>query len=432
MSWQRRILLSIVLLAFSCGFYKAISRPAAASFKMQATVPVKVTSARYETHFASSKLFTQVHAASSIELKDGRIRAFWFSGSREGAKDVAIHSAVFDPATGQWSAESIAATREQTQSTLHRYIAKLGNPIVGRMSDGRLRMYYVAVSLGGWAGSSITTMTSSDEGATWTTPRRLITSPFMNISTLVKGAPFLYSDGTLGLPVYHEFISKFGEMLHLSQEGVVLDKQRLAAGGQGTLQPVVLMQNEHSAKVLMRYSSAMGPHRVVAVSTQDAGLHWSAPEKTALRNPDAAVTGVTLPDGRMLAVLNDQELGRDTLSLVLSQDGGVTWRVVQLLEDQQRASSQPDEAHFIKNAAQMIESSDAISTSRLEPAVESARRTVCHDGHCRYEFSYPYLIQASGGDFHLVYTWNRTFIKHVWFNFAWLDQRAGEVDHALH
>lgn len=432
MSWQFRILLSIVLLAFSCGFYKAMSRPAAANFKMPATVPTKVTPARYETHFASSKLFTQVHAASSIELKDGRIRAFWFSGSREGAKDVAIHSALFDPATSTWSAESIAATREQTQSTLHRYIAKLGNPIVGRMRDGRLRMYYVAVSLGGWAGSSITTMTSNDEGATWSAPRRLITSPFMNISTLVKGAPILYGDGTIGLPVYHEFISKFGEMLHLSQDGVVLDKQRLAAGGQGTLQPVVLIQSERQAKVLMRYSSATGPHRVVAVSTQDAGVHWSAPEKTALRNPDAAVTGVTLPDGRMLAVLNDQELGRDTLSLMLSQDGGVTWRAVQLLEDLQSASLQADEAHFIKNAAKLIGKSGAASHSRLESSVESARRTVCHDGHCRYEFSYPYLIRTSGGDFHLVYTWNRTFIKHVWFNLAWLDQRAVEVDHALH
>jgi predicted neuraminidase len=37
------------------------------------------------------------------------------------------------------------------------------------------------------------------------------------------------------------------------------------------------------------------------------------------------------------------------------------------------------------------------------------------------------LLQTRRGDFHLVYTWNRTFIKHVQFNQAWLDQ---QLEHA--
>jgi predicted neuraminidase len=430
---NRFIILGLILLAFASAFFKVFYAPPAAQFQMPEVALTHQAVPRFETRFASSKQMVQVHAASSIKLKDGGVRAFWFSGSREGAKDVAIHSAVFDPIKAQWSGEAVVMTREQTQQSLHRYVAKLGNPVVARLPDGRLRMFYVTVSLGGWAGSSITTMTSGDEGVTWSAPRRLITSPFLNISTLVKGAPFLYSDGTIGLPVYHEFISKFAELLRVNQQGIVLDKQRLAAGGQGTLQPVVLMQNAQSAKVLMRYSGADEPHRVVAVSTQDAGQHWSAPEKLSLLNPDAAVSGVTLPDGRMLAVLNNLERGREALSLMLSADGGNTWREVRRLEDQLAASAQPEEASYLRNAQTLIAQSDGNAKAHLEQFVESTKRTVCQEGRCRYEFSYPYLILTREGDFHLVYTWNRTFIKHLWFNQVWLDQQSEQKAHdALH
>ncbi len=430
---QRSLILLIILFSFGDAFYKAAHFPAPSSFQKSVSSTLSSSIPRFESHFASSKLFTQVHASSTIELKDGRIRAFWFSGSREGAKDVAIHSAVFDSSNAQWGTEEILMTRERTQSALHRYVAKLGNPVVGRAADGTLQMYYVTVSLGGWAGSSITSMTSSDEGATWSEPRRLVTSPFINISTLVKGTPFLYSDGTMGLPVYHEFLSKFGEILRIDKNGAVLDQQRLAAGAMGTLQPVVLIQNAQTAKVLMRYSGSTEPRRVVTVITQDAGLHWSAPEKSTLRNPDSALTGVTLPDGRMLVVLNDLEQGRAALSLMISSDGGNTWREVQRLEDQLAESSQTDEARFIGKAQTLVQQSDAVSSEHLADYVESTRRTVCANGKCSYEFSYPYLIQTQRGDFHLVYTWNRTFIKHFWFNQAWLDQRLEKSAHdALH
>ncbi|MEI7843554.1 MAG: sialidase family protein [Gallionellaceae bacterium] len=430
---KRSKLLFVVFIAFVAAFYKAANLVVPSKFQDSSPICASQLTARFETHFVSSKQLVQVHAASSIELKDGRIRAFWFSGSREGAKDVAIHSAVFDPQKSQWSAEEIATTREHTQRALHRYVGKLGNPVVVRQQDGRLRMFYVTVSMGGWAGSSITTVTSGDEGATWSEPRRLVTSPFLNISTLVKGAPFLYGDGTIGLPVYHEFISKFAEILRVSPQGVVLDKQRLAGGGKGTLQPVAFIQNAQSAQMLMRYSGAAEPHRVVVVSTQDAGQSWTPAMKSALPNPDSAVTGVTLPDGRMLAVLNNLDHGRDALSLMLSADKGVTWREVQRLEDQIAASAQADEVSYLRNIKTLIAQSDAAAKSHLEQSIESTRLTVCKEGKCRYEFSYPYLIQTQSGDFHLVYTWNRTFIKHLTFNQAWLDQQLEKHAHdALH
>jgi len=40
---------------------------------------------RFDAQFVSSAPGQAVHAASLVELRDGRLRAVWFSGSREGA-----------------------------------------------------------------------------------------------------------------------------------------------------------------------------------------------------------------------------------------------------------------------------------------------------------------------------------------------------------
>ena len=415
--------LLLIFVAFAGAFLNASRLPTPSLFKTPSIAAEEKIAPHFETHFASSKLFTQVHAASAIELKDGRIRSYWFSGSREGAHDVEIHEATFDPSSASWSAEKTVITREQTQQYLHRYISKLGNPVIARTADGNLRLFFVTVSLGGWAGSSITSMYSTDEGATWNAPKRLVTSPFFNISTLIKGTPFLYQDGTLGLPVYHEFISKFGELLRLDSRGNVIDKQRLSAGGNGSLQPIVFIKNEQQAQVLMRYAGDEKPFHALTVSTQDAGQHWSATEKSSMRNSDSALTGVSLDNGQLLAVFNDLEHGRETLSLMISKDGGEHWQEIKRLEDQLAASQQADLAHYQQTITTLISETDARTAEKMADAVTSTQHTACSDNHCRYEFSYPYLIQTQRGDFHLVYTWNRTLIKHVSFNRAWLAQQ---------
>jgi len=425
----RLLVMVAILLAAAAAASKVTNRPPAALFQMPAiatqgnsVLPV------VQSRFVSTEHNIHTHAASLVELGDGRIRAFWFAGSREGAQDVEIRSAVLDPSNDHWGAEQKITNREDTQLSLLRYVKKLGNPVAHRATDGTLWLFYVTVSLGGWAGSSITAIASADDGASWSPARRLITSPFLNISTLVKGTPFNYSDGSIGLPVYHEFIGKFGELLRISNTGAIVDKTRLSAGN-FSLQPIVLINSPQHALVLMRDAGA-SPKRVIATATDDAGKHWSDPTKTALRNPDAAITGVALPDGRILTVANDTEQGRDVLSLLISSDEGASWNTLYRFEDQR---GQPDgEVRYAEIIEQLAMASDA-GISNAADYAKSARRNKCTAQRCGYEFSYPYLIRAHNGDYHLVYTWNRSFIKHVRFTQTWLDRQLEKTtDAKLH
>src|SRR3569832_1003011 len=112
---HRGLLVCIIAIAFGAGFHKKYKTPPAASFQPVSAAVSGNSAASLYSDFASSRQLIQTHAAGLIELKNGHLRAFWFSGSREGARDVEIHTAVFDPAQRQWSTEQSIATRTSTQ-----------------------------------------------------------------------------------------------------------------------------------------------------------------------------------------------------------------------------------------------------------------------------------------------------------------------------
>ena len=423
------LVLAALLLAAVAAAFKITARPPLALFQnpdiaKQGSLALPGMQSQFVSHTQN----IHTHAASLVELSDSRIRTFWFAGSREGAPDVEIRSAVLDLVSNRWGAEQSIVNRVNTQESLLRYVKKIGNPVAHRAANGTLWLFYVTVSIGGWAGSSITAITSKDDGASWSEARRLITSPFLNISTLVKGAPFNFNDGSIGLPVYHEFIGKFGELLRISEKGLIIDKTRLSSGKFG-LQPVVLISSSNKAVALMRHSGA-SPKRVISTRTDDAGYSWSPTVLTTLSNPDAAISGVTLPDGRFLVALNNTEHGRDVMSLAVSSDNGDTWENVHQLEDQRGVIMKPDS--YRKVTAELAKSVDANIANPTEYGI-SAQRNKCEEQKCGFEFSYPYLIQARNGDFHLVYTWNRGFIKHLRFTRTWLQsQLEKSSDAQLH
>jgi predicted neuraminidase len=270
---------------------------------------------------------------------------------------------------------------------LQRHVRKIGNP-VAMYHDEKIWLFFVTVSAGGWSGSSINLIQSADQGQTWSAPRRLVTSPFLNLSTLVKGGGVALADGGIVLPVYHQMLGKFSELLRLDSEGQLVEKYRISHG-KAAIQPIAIPLDEQTALIFMRNATDDESSAVLASLCRQGGTRCEPLHATNLPNPNAAVSTVSHDRPReLLKVFNNDSASRDDLTLAYTpeyvENGGDAWTILH---------------HFEK-----------VDRSRPEEGI----------GHNPY--SYPFLVKTRAGDFHLVYTWRKTHIKYVRFNRAALDQ----------
>ena len=364
--------LAIFALALTAAAWR-IPNPAPAAF----VAPPPPAAATAPAEFASTLLpvaAPSAHAAALAELPDGRLAAAWFAGSREGAADVAVWLSLRDGE--HWTTPHPIATREATAQATLAYTRKVGNPVLF-VEGQRLHLWFVSVSWGGWAGSSLNHAHSDDAGATWSSPRKLQTSPFFNISTLGRAPPVHLADGGIGLPVYHEFIAKHGEWLRLDASGALVGKTRMPQPVR-TLQPAVVALDGQRAFAALR-DAGPGPGRVRVAVTDDAGQHWQRSAPLPLPNPNASVALLRLASGHLLLAGNG-EGNRNRLLLWLSADEGRTWSAPRAIED--------------------------------DPEISA-------------EYSYPALLLARDGRIHLAYTWQRKGIRHAVFTEAWLNTLPG-------
>lgn len=313
------------------------------------------------------------HAATLAELADGRLAAAWFAGSREGAADVAVWFTTRDAAG--WQAPRPVASRTGSARATLAHVRKIGNPVLYAQGD-KLHLWFVSAAIGGWAGSSVNHSVSGDGGASWSPAEKLVTSPFLNISTLVRTPPLPLADGGLGLPVYHEFIGKHGEWLRLGADGRIAAKARLPQA-RAALQPAVVVLDRRRAVALLR-DAGPGDGHVLAAASDDGGAGWRPLPSLPMGNPNSSLAALRLPSGRLLLAGNPGS-GRQALQLHVSADEGKSWRLAREVE---RADDE-----------------DA-------------------------EFSYPALLLARDGRIHLAWTWRRQGIKHAVFSEAWLDGGA--------
>ena len=318
-----------------------------------------------------------VHSATAAALPDGRLISCWYGGTREGHRDVRVWCAYYQQE--RWSAAYVVMTREQTAQATGTYIKKLGNPVLYFSAQRQqLWLFYVSVSLGGWSTSQINLTVSEDMGQTWSPPQRLISSPFMNLSTLVKNPPVAMQNGYLALPAYHEGLTKFSELLLIDPATrQVAYKSRISHRGSG-IQPYLFVADHHNAMVVMRNtvkpaSATSGQHagRMLFTTTENGGLTWQPVRASALLNPNAAVGGLATAGLPWLVVFNNHPATRENLSLAARIHDH--WQPVYTLAERQGG-----------------------------------------------RFAYPWLLQDQAGQFHLLFTNNRTRIDHIRFNRTWL------------
>jgi len=326
--------------------------------------------------------FELVHVASICELSDGSLLAVWYAGRHELDRSVAIYSSVRARGKSAWSEPQVLVDRILASRELKRAIRKVGNPLI--WSDGGNRVYLLYVSaIGGWSSSSINLKTSEDGGKTWGPSVRLTLSPFCNFSELVRNRPVALEGGGFMVPIYHESIGKFPEILWLlpdsgSRGGFVVWKTRIDRS-RGFLQPSVVTLDSHSAIAFLRNSC--GPELGLS-ATGNAGLTWDAPEYAGLPNPNSGICAIRIPGGRLLMVFNDgsNRGARDNLRLAVSDLQGKNWTRIADLEDAPHQS-----------------------------------------------FAYPFIIRTRDGLYHVVYSYNGKRIKHLTLNEAWIEDRIRDA-----
>jgi predicted neuraminidase len=164
--------------------------------------------------------------------------------------------------------------------------------------------------------------------------------------------------------------------------------------GFAAIEPTILFPTPGRIEVLARTSQG-----VIAMTwSSDNGHSWTPLAATTLPNPNSAVAGINLADGRLLLVYNHSAHlpkwsghgYRYPLDIAMSCDG-LDWEHVLTLE-----------------TAPKPESTDHAPVDLAPPTIQQEFDVWGAKG-----FSYPSVLQAADGLVHITYTWNRKMIKYV-------------------
>ena len=302
--------------------------------------------------------------ASTIEMTPGGLVASWFGGEYEKHPNVGIW--VTRQVDGAWTdpvevADGVQYTRPD--GSVHRH--PTWNPVLFQYPGGPLMLFYkCGPTPDSWWGM---VMSSTDGGATWTTPVRLPEQ----IDGPVRNKPILLDDGTLLCGSSTEFD---GWRLHFEftkDQGATWQRIPAIHDGKtfGAIQPSLMRHADGRIEALCRNQNGEG--QVLTTSTTDGGKTWSPLKETALPNPNSGIDGVVLQDGRSMLIYNHTKrrgtkpAGRNMINIGISEDG-INWKAAGVLENERKS-----------------------------------------------EFSYPAIIQSADGMVHVTYTWKRKLIRYV-------------------
>ena len=294
--------------------------------------------------------FPQCHASTIVETKEGLVAA-WFGGKHEKSPDVGIW--LSRQIAGKWTAPVEVANGVESPAT--RY--PCWNPVLFQPRHGPVMLFYkVGPDPKSWWGML---MTSSEDGRTWSQPRRLpenILGPVKNKPVQLAKGDILCGSSTenAGWQVHFERTADLGKTWEII--GAINQPDQI-----GAIQPSILFHPGSRLQAVGR----TGQGKIFETWSKDNGKTWGKMTLTGLPNPNSGIDAVTLLNGCQLLVYNHTTKGRSPLNIAVSGDGK-HWQAALVLED--------------------------------EPGKE---------------FSYPSVIQTRDGLVHIVYTWNRRRIKHV-------------------
>ena len=317
-----------------------------------------------------------LHSSNVIELNNGDLLISWFAGTREGHKDVGIYTQRFSQNSQSWQPIVKVTDAKQSSIELDRYIKKVGNAVITKIEDSHLMMFYVSVSVGGWATSQINIKHSFDNGRSWEKATRLVTSPFFNISTLVRAHPIKNTHNEIWLPAYYELAKTSSLVIKIDSNNRIQFTQSIPAPSE-TLAPVFLQNEEHDIHVIARPKPAGNLHSSeIMLNSKKISFHNN---QLDFKNPNASIDAIVITQNLWLMAYNPLQHKRSQLGLAISVDQGKSWIHKKWIETELIGISGRDS-----------------------------------------EYSYPSLILKQDGSIALTYTHNRTSIILNQFNLAWL------------
>jgi predicted neuraminidase len=333
-------------------------------------------------------LFPSSHAPNLLELRNGDLLCFWFSGTEEGASNVAIVMSRLPKGSSVWG-KPVEIDHQQGQS--------FQNPVAFQTSDGRIWLMHTSQSAGqGQGDAQVFYLTSDCLGRSWTKPKPL----FTKAGSFIRHPPLLLQDKWI-LPLYYTPSGSItnGAETHYSVAMITSDagrswKQCNIPKSHGLVQPdiVRLASGRFAAFFRSRYAD------FIYKSNSKDGCAWSIPVRTTVPNNNSSVQVTVLRNRSLVLVFNNANVDAETreprtgprtpLSIALSQDEGNTWHWVRDIEG---------------------------GTAERHPSADDEQ-----------EYSYPSVLQDQTGKINVAYTFLRKTIKVVRFQEDWIKQGKTE------
>lgn len=315
-----------------------------------------------QNYIAEKPVTAASHASTLVELENNTLLAAWFGGKYEGAKDVGIY---------------ISSYKEQKWSVPKELIKPLikdgdtlpcWNPVLFKSKSQNLYLFYkVGKNPREWFGAMIV---SKDEGKTWSNSKYLpkgILGPIRNKPIETTPGVILCGSSTESVDdnKWRVFIETYTEGTDSWTIADINDKKNF-----DIIQPTFLVHSDNKIQILSRSRH----NKLISSWSEDNGKTWQKTDSINVVNSNSGVDAVTLSDKSFLLVNNPLKMGKDwfngrnVLDVEYSKDG-VNWKKLFDLENQKEG-----------------------------------------------EFSYPAIIQTSDKKVHILYTYNRKFIKHTAFD----------------
>lgn len=291
------------------------------------------------------------HAPAISVTPGGELLACWAGGRFDGASDSGIWSARLIEGEAGWQ----APVELTGFIPVGRTNEPVWNPVLHtNSSSGELILFLkIGQSPQTWQNRALT----SKDALNWTSsfwPGHLL-GP-------TKNPPLQLENGDWIFPSSRE--SRAGRQICFERFDAGLESFEVieveASSNMKAIQPLLFKHKDGRIQALCRTQNQY----IYQTWSNDSGKTWSRLQVTALPNPNSAISGTTLQDGRQLLIYNDTMIGRSKLTVAVSDDG-INWHPIHVLEDQ--------------------------------PG----------------EFSYPAVVHAPAGNIHIVYTAQRRTIRHA-------------------